>query len=194
MIQSMIKPIVDEREPGVEPKKFVLWLLLVSSIMLFAGLTSAYIVRRGEGEWVYFELPTMFMLNTGVVLLSSLFMQWAYLSAKKDELLYTKIGLLVTIILGILFSIMQYWGWNQMVYNSIYFGFANPSGSFVYVITGLHIVHVIIGIVFLIVMFIQTLRFKVHKKALRGIAICNTYWHFVGILWIYLYTFLYMYR
>lgn len=194
MIQLINKPIVDEREPGVEPKKFVLWLLLVSSIMLFAAFTSAYIVRRGEGEWVVFELPVMFMLNTGVVLLSSVFMQWAYISAKKDELLNTKIGLLITITLGILFSVMQYWGWSQMVYNSIYFGFANPSGSFVYVITALHVAHVVIGIFYLATILIQTYRFKVHKKALRGISMCNTYWHFVGILWIYLYVFLLLNR
>jgi cytochrome c oxidase subunit 3 len=194
MIQTVNKQIIDEREPGVEPKKFVLWLLLVSSIMLFAGFTSAYIVRRGEGEWVVFELPIMFMLNTGIVVLSSVFMQWAYISAKKDELNQTKIGLIVAIVLGILFSIMQYWGWSQMVYNSIYFGFANPSGSFVYVITGLHLAHVIIGILYLLVILIQTLRFKVHKKSIQGIAMCNTYWHFVGILWIYLYVFLLLNR
>jgi cytochrome c oxidase subunit 3 len=194
MIQTVNKQIIDEREPGVEPKKFVLWLLLVSSIMLFAGFTSAYIVRRGEGEWVVFELPIMFMLNTGIVVLSSVFMQWAYISAKKDELNQTKIGLIVAIVLGILFSIMQYWGWSQMVYNSIYFGFANPSGSFVYVITGLHLAHVIIGILYLLVILIQTFRFKVHKKSIQGIAMCNTYWHFVGILWIYLYVFLLLNR
>jgi cytochrome c oxidase subunit 3 len=194
MIQTVNKQIIDEREPGVEPKKFVLWLLLVSSIMLFAGFTSAYIVRRGEGEWVVFELPIMFMLNTGVVVLSSVFMQWAYLAAKKDELNQTKIGLGLAIVLGTLFCIMQYWGWSQMVYNSIYFGFANPSGSFVYVITGLHLAHVVIGILYLITILIQTFRFKVHKKAIRGIAMCNTYWHFVGILWIYLYVFLLLNR
>ncbi len=194
MIQTLNKQIIDEREPGVEPKKFVLWLLLVSSIMLFAGFTSAYIVRRGEGEWVVFELPVMFMLSTGVVVLSSVFMQWAYMAAKKDELNQTKIGLGIAILLGTLFCIMQYWGWSQMVYNSIYFGFANPSGSFVYVITGLHLAHVIIGILYLVTILIQTFRFKVHKKALRGIAMCNTYWHFVGILWIYLYVFLLLNR
>jgi cytochrome c oxidase subunit 3 len=194
MIQLINKKNIDEREPGVEPKTFVLWLLIVSSIMLFAGFTSGYIVRRGEGEWVVFNLPTMFMLNTGVIVLSSIFMQWAYLSAKKDELNNTKIGLTVALVLGILFIIMQYWGWSQMVYNSIYFGFANPSGSFVYAITGVHVLHVIIGIFYLLTILIQTYRFKVHKKAIRGIAMCNTYWHFVGILWIYLYLFLLLNR
>ena len=194
MIQSINKKNIDEHEPGVEPKTFVLWLLIVSSIMLFAGFTSGYIVRRGEGEWVVFNLPTMFMLNTGVIVLSSIFMQWAYLSAKKDELNKTKVGLSIALALGILFIVMQYWGWSQMVYNSIYFGFANPSGSFVYAITGVHVLHVIIGIFYLLTILIQTYRFKVHKKSIRGIAMCNTYWHFVGILWIYLYLFLLLNR
>lgn len=194
MIQAVNKQMIDEREPGVEPKKFVLWLLLVSSIMLFAGFTSAYIVRRGEGEWVVFDLPVMFMLSTGVIVLSSVFMQWAYMAAKKDEIGQTKIALTITFALGVLFSIMQYWGWGQMVYNGIYFGFANPSGSFVYVISGVHILHVIIGLIYLLTILVQTFRFKIHKKALRGIAMCNTYWHFVGILWIYLFVFLLLNR
>ncbi|MES2727506.1 MAG: cytochrome c oxidase subunit 3 [Bacteroidota bacterium] len=194
MIQTLNKQMIDEREPGVEPKKFVLWLLLVSSIMLFAGFTSAYIVRRGEGEWVVFDLPIMFMLSTGVIVLSSVFMQWAYIAAKKDEIGQTKIALTITFALGVLFAVMQYWGWGQMVYNGIYFGFANPSGSFVYVISGVHILHVIIGLIYLLTILVQSFRFKIHKKALRGIAMCNTYWHFVGILWIYLFVFLLLNR
>lgn len=194
MIQAVNKQMIDEREPGVEPKKFVLWLLLVSSIMLFAGFTSAYIVRRGEGEWVVFDLPVMFMLSTGVIVLSSVFMQWAYIAAKKDEIGQTKIALTITFALGVLFSVMQYWGWGQMVYNGIYFGFANPSGSFVYVISGVHILHVLIGLIYLLTILVQTFRYKIHKKALRGIAMCNTYWHFVGILWIYLFVFLLLNR
>ncbi|MES2380489.1 MAG: cytochrome c oxidase subunit 3 [Bacteroidota bacterium] len=194
MIQTLNKQMIDEREPGVEPKKFVLWLLLVSSIMLFAGFTSAYIVRRGEGEWVVFDLPIMFMLSTGVIVLSSVFMQWAYIAAKKDEIGQTKIALTITFALGVLFAVMQYWGWGQMVYNGIYFGFANPSGSFVYVISGVHILHVIIGLIYLLTILVQSFRFKIHRKALRGIAMCNTYWHFVGILWIYLFVFLLLNR
>ena len=75
----------EEENYVINPKKFVLWLLIVASIMLFAGFTSAYIVRRGEGNWEVFELPSLFMVNSIIAVFSSLFMQLAYMSAKKEQ-------------------------------------------------------------------------------------------------------------
>jgi cytochrome c oxidase subunit 3 len=90
-----------EYEGRVHPKKFSLWLLLLGILMLFSGLTSAYIVRKGDGNWFDFEIPTVFLYSTVVILLSSLTMLYAYRSAKNDELHGVKIGLALTIILGI---------------------------------------------------------------------------------------------
>lgn len=185
---------VDEREPGLEPKKFVLWMLIVSSIMLFAGLTSAFIVRRGEGNWDVFALPKMFGYTTGLILLSSAFMFWAVRSAGRDEILKMRVALALTFILGICFGVMQVIGYKELIAQSVYFAFDNPSGSFVYVLTGLHLAHVFIGLCYLAVIFVLSLQYKVHKKNLRAITMCGTFWHFIGVLWIYLYVFLLIYR
>lgn len=182
--------------PGrVNPKKFSLWLLLLGILMLFSGLTSAYIVRKGDGNWFDFELPPIFMYSTIIVLLSSVTMIWAFRAAKRDNITGIKIGLAATIILGIAFVISQYMGWLTLSDQGLHF--VNPkygdkvSASFLIAIAAIHLVHILAGIVYLIVMFINAFRFKIHKKNTLQISMCNTYWHFVGFLWVYLYMFLY---
>ena len=186
---------LQERKATVNPKKFSLWLLLLGILMLFSGLTSAYIVRKGDGNWFDFELPPIFMYSTIIVLMSSLTMIWAYRAAKRDDITGIKIGLAATIILGTAFVISQYLGWLTLSDHGLHF--VNPkygdrvSASFLIAIAAIHLVHILAGIVYLIVMFINTFRFKIHKKNTLQISMCNTYWHFVGFLWVYLYMFLY---
>ena len=185
---------MDERENDfINPKKFGLWLIIVASVMLFAAFTSAYIVRRGEGNWELFDLPAVFAYNLFTIALSSVFMQMAFVSARKDELAKTKMSLIFTFLLGILFCYLQYQGWKDLVKNSVYL-VGNPSGSFIYVISGVHMLHVIGGLVFVAIMLLQTYRYKVHKKSMLYIGMCTTYWHFIGILWAYLFIFFKMYR
>ncbi len=179
----------------VHPKKFSLWLLLISILMLFTGLTSAYIVRKGDGNWFNFELPSVFLYSTIIILLSSLTMIYAFRSAKKDELSGVKIGLFLTLVLGIAFAVSQYFGWLALKGEGLYF--VNPkygdkvSASFLIALAGIHLVHILGGIIFLIVVFAKSLRSKIHKKNTLQIDMCNTYWHFIGLLWVYLYLFLY---
>lgn len=177
---------------GVHPLKFSLWLIIISIIMMFAAFTSAYIVRREEGNWLEFELPTILLVNTVVILLSSITMQWSYVSAKKDNIGSVKLGLIMTLILGIAFLAGQWSGWSELVQNNIYFGGAtsNPSGSFLYVLTGVHGFHLITGLVFVLLTLMSSLKYKVHSKNLLRIQLCTVYWHFLGGLWLYLYFFL----
>ena len=194
MIQTMnTSNIEPETEGGIHPKKFLLWLLIVASVMLFAAFTSAYIVRRGEGNWLLFELPKMFGYNTVIVLLSSFFMQLSVYFAKKDELSKLKISLYATLVTGIIFSVFQYLGWKELIANNVYLA-GNPSESFVYVISAVHLVHILIGLVFIGVVIIKAYLYRVHKTNLLSIQLCTTYWHFVGALWIYLYFFLLLNR
>lgn len=178
----------DQTEGGINPKKFLAWLLIVSSVMLFAAFTSAYIVRRGEGNWLVFDLPPAFTFNVVVVIISSILMQFAYVFAKRDELGKMKGLLLATVLTGVVFGIGQIFGWRQLIENNIYLA-GNPAESFVYIISGVHLLHVLIGIIYLIIVTIKAFQFKVHKKNTLGIYLCTTYWHFVGVLWIYLYLF-----
>lgn len=178
---------------SMDPKKFILWGFIVTIIMLFASQTSAYLVRRAEGNWVEFEIPQIFWYSTIVLILSSISMHWSYLAAKKDNFNTLKIAISITFVLGLAFLGMQFAGWKELVAQNVYF-VGNPSGSFFYVFTLLHGGHLITGLIVLCVTFASAMRLKVHAKSLRRIEICATYWHFLDILWIYLFAFLLYFR
>lgn len=178
-----------DRPLSMHPQKFALWLFLVTVVMIFAALTSAYIVRKGEGNWLDFDLPDLFYYTSGIILLSSITMQWAYYAAKKDNLDVVKIALSITSVLGVAFLVGQVYAWGNLVDIQVYF-VGNPSGSFLYILTGLHGLHLISGIIFLIIVLISTFKYKVHSKSLTRIEMCATYWHFLDALWLYLFFFL----
>ena len=178
-----------EQPISMHPKKFALWLFMVSVVMVFAGLTSAYIVRQAEGNWLEYDLPEIFWITSGIALLSSISLHWAYYSAKKDNFVNLKIGMLLTVLLGIAFLIGQGYSWVAMVDRDVCF-VGNPSGSFLYVFTGLHAAHLISGVIFLIIVLISTLRLQVHAKSMDVMEMATTYWHFLGGLWLYLFMFL----
>ena len=176
---------------SVNAKKFALWLFIVSICMLFAGLTSAYIVKKSDGRWLQFDMPDMFLYSTLVLVLSSIAMHWTYLKAKDNSLKAVKIGITATATIAVVFFYMQYLSWVELVAQDVFL-VGNPSGSFVYIFSGLHLAHLIGGLVFLLVVFLDTMNYKVHSKSMLAIEMCTTYWHFLGGLWIYLYLFLVM--
>lgn len=175
---------------SMNPKKFILWLFIVSIVMIFVSLTSAYIVRQAEGNWKMFELPSIFLYSTIVLLLSSATMHWGYVNAKNDELQKLKIAIGASLFLGILFLWMQMEGWKELVSNKIFFSFSNPSEAFLYVLTGLHAFHLISGLIFIIIVLISAFKQNIHAKNLAQYEMCATYWHFLDGLWLYLYIFL----
>ncbi|MDQ3290652.1 MAG: cytochrome c oxidase subunit 3 [Bacteroidota bacterium] len=181
---------------GIHPLKFTLWVLIMSIIMMFAAFTSAYIVRRDEGNWLEFDLPNGLITNSIIIIVSSLTMQWAYYAAKKDNLNSLKISLLATLGLGLAFLLGQWNVWGELVNNKIFFGgpTSNPSGSFLYVLTGVHGFHLITGLIFLLILIGAAFRYNVHSKNMLRIELCTTYWHFLSVLWVYLYVFLAVYH
>ncbi len=190
MSTANLKMANPEREQyPVHPKKFMLWVFLVSVTMLFAAFTSGMIVRRGDGNWTYFIIPGIFTFTTIVAALSSVTMQWAYFAAKKNNLQALKIALFLTLALGITFSIGQYYGYKALVAMHVFL-VGNPSESFFYVVTGVHLLHIIGGILYLAYVLIRSLQNKVHAGNMLSINLCTTYWHFVGGLWIYLFIIL----
>src|SRR6187402_2399795 len=182
-----------QKQLSMNPKKFALWLFISSVVMLFASLTSAYIVREAEGNWVYFELPRLFYVTSVIVILSSITLQLAYSAAKKDDLQKVKLWIVLTSVLGVAFLVGQFLAWQDLVVNSIYL-VGNPSGSFLYIITGLHALHVVCAVVFLFVVLAAAFQFKVHSQRLAQMEMCLTYWHFLSVLWLYLFVFLLMTR
>ncbi|QNH63270.1 cytochrome c oxidase subunit 3 [Hymenobacter sediminicola] len=185
---------LEEKEPGtgLHPMRLLLILMIVSIIMMFAAFTSGFIVRREEGNWREFDLPISLLYNTIVIVLSSATMQWAYASAKRDELGRVKLAMGLTVLLGLAFLAGQWFSWGDLVAGRTYFGGvdANPSGSFVYVLMGVHGFHLITGLIFLVKTYLKTLRYQVHSRQMMPIANCTIYWHFLGALWLYLYLFL----
>ena len=184
---------------GIHPLKFVLWILLGSVTMMFAAFTSGYLVRRADGNWLMFDLPDMFYWSSAIIILSSIFMQLAYFFAKKDEITKLKFSMLITFVLGCIFLAMQWQGWHDMLHAGILLGSkggvdANPAGSFVYVISGVHAVHIIGGLVFLLVTLVKAFQYKIHAKNMITIALCNTFWHYLGALWLYLFFFMLLNR
>ncbi|TAH25605.1 MAG: heme-copper oxidase subunit III [Cytophagales bacterium] len=181
-----------ERPLSMHPKKFALWLFICTVIMIFGALTSAFIVRKADGNWLEFELPVLLWVNTIIILFSSATLQWSYFSAKRDNINNLKIGIAITFFLGILFVIGQFYAWKELVSMGVYFGgsSSNPSGSFIYVLTGLHALHLVSGIIFLLFVLVASFQYKVHSKNMVRIEMCATYWHFLDFLWIYLFGFL----
>lgn len=193
-VHMNMRKVPEQQGLGVHPKKFTVWLLIIGMIMLFAGFTSAYIVRRAEGNWFQFELPSMFTFTTIIAVLGSISMFWAQRAAKRDELEQVKLALGLTLTLGIAFCYGQYLAAVEMIDNGLYFVNndmpSKISASFLYVIAGVHLAHIFGGLIYLTVMLVKSFQLKIHKKATLGISMCATYWHFVGILWIYLFLFL----
>ena len=75
-----------EQPLSMHPKKFAMWLFIVTVVMIFAAFTSAHIVRQADGDWLIYDIPQMLWVTSGIILLSSVTMQWAYMAAKKDKL------------------------------------------------------------------------------------------------------------
>lgn len=181
----------DTRRNKIHPLKFALWAGCASILMMFAAFTSAYIVRHAQGNWLEFRLPDIFFVSTALILMSSLTLHGAFRAFSKGAESKYKMLLLATFGLGIGFIISQYYGWLAMRDIGIFLD-GNPSGSFVYVISGVHAAHVLggIGALALALYHAFLLRFQVTPTRKLRLELTLTYWHFVDFLWIYLLFFL----
>lgn len=175
---------------GLHSHKLMLFIAMGSITMMFAGLTSAYLVKRAHGNWMEFALPNEFLISSLIILLSSVFVQLATKAVKNNERNKFVMFTGITIILGFLFGYFQILGWQALTNMGVYL--VEPSsaaGSFLYVISGLHTLHIVGGLVFLIIMFIKGIIGNgIYKKPI-GMELTSIYWHFVDALWIYLFVF-----
>jgi cytochrome c oxidase subunit 3 len=176
----------------IHPYKFTLWVAMGSIIMMFAGLTSAYIVKRNQANWQGFDLPVIFTYSTVVILLSSITMQLALRNFRQRKMAAYRQFIAVTAILGAAFIAMQWTGFttlNNMGIKLIGPG-SNVSGSFLAVIAGMHMLHVLGGIVVLVVILLKAFAGKTRNYSVVPVEVTTQYWHFVDLLWIYLFVFL----
>ncbi len=176
----------------IHPHKLALYLSLGSITMMFVALTSAYVVKKAGGNWLEYKLPNIFYYNTLAIVLSSIFLQLSYVGFKKGKEQQYKLMLIAAFLMGIVFVIMQYKGWTELMDMGILLS-GNPSGSFVYMISGFHALHVLGGIVALILslVFAYKLPYKPTRRRKNRFELVLHYWHFIGILWVYLLLFLF---
>ena len=185
--------VVMEQRKKIHPHKFTLWVGIGSLLMMFAGLTSAYIVKRNLANWQTFDLPHFFWFSTAAILLSSLTIFLAGKAFKQREMKKYRSLLIATLVLGVIFIVFQLLGFQQLYAKEITLT-GNVSYSFMYVIVFLHAAHVVGGLVALIVLFAGAFSKKTRTYNSVPVELVSTYWHFVDILWIYLLIFLILIR
>jgi cytochrome c oxidase subunit III len=179
---------VSTQRNRIHPHKFTLWVAIASIIMMFAGLTSAYIVKSGTAGWQTVKTPTFFWWSTLTMLLSSLSMQMALRAFKQRDMSQFRVLLLTTLALGVTFVVLQWQGFSWLWSHGVRFA-GSGAGQFLYIIFGLHALHVIGGLVALVVIALKQFFSKVRSYNSTGVEVMSTYWHFVDILWIYLLVF-----
>ncbi len=182
-----------DREKQDRSKKMMLWFGIISLLMGFAGWTSAYIVSSSREDWIRdLELPSSFYISTVLILISSL----TYILAKKAVLnMNSKLAttmLLVTLGLGITFIVLQFLGFQQMLANGYYF--TGPTSSikmsYIFLIAAVHIAHVVAGLISLLTVLYNQIKEKYTSEEYLGMSLGATFWHFLGLLWLYLILFM----
>jgi|TARA_B110000240_G_scaffold153242_1_gene169896 cytochrome c oxidase subunit 3 len=186
----------EKQEIKFKTSKNMMWVGIATMVMLFMGFTSAYIVRQEEGQWLVFDLPNILFVSTFIILMSSVSMVWATRSAKKDNQKGVKNGLLITLILGVSFAVCQYFAWVEIYDLGVFWAGveSNAAGSYLYLITGLHLAHLFAGILSLIYTFARSLQGAYSSSNSLGLEVAALYWHFLDALWVYLFLFLYYIR
>lgn len=181
-------PSGDRGKKKMHPHKFTLWVAIGSIVMMFAGLTSAFIVKSNQTGWVPVVMPKVFWASTAAMLISSITLQIALRSFKQREMRQYRLFIGVTLLLGLAFVALQWMGFQQLWAQQVTFRGAG-AGQFLYVIFGLHALHVAGGIIALLVMLIKAFAGKIKLYSSIPVEVAATYWHFVDLLWIYLLVF-----
>jgi cytochrome c oxidase subunit 3 len=177
-----------QQRQKIHPHKLTMWIAIGSLVMMFAGLTSAFIVKSNQPGWKDVQVPQVFWYSTLVIIASSIIVQMALRSFKQRELSRYRMLIAVTCILGLLFIILQVIGFSNLWEQGIRLK-GSGAAQFLYVIFGLHAVHVAGGIIALLVMFIRAFFGKTKSYNPVPVEVAATYWHFVDLLWIYLFVF-----
>jgi cytochrome c oxidase subunit 3 len=176
--------------------KMLLWFAMISMFMMFAGLTSAYVVSTSRPDWLKdFVLPNAFIVSTAIIIASSITFHLAKRSMQKDDRNTTTTLLLVTLALGIAFIVAQFYGFRAVIESGYYFTGANSTvtTSFLYIVTLVHLAHLFAGIIVLLVVIYNHFKQKYNSSQTLGIELGAMFWHFLDILWVYLFLFFYFY-
>ena len=172
----------------IHPMKFALYVGCASVMMIFAALTSAYVVRHGAGNWLEFKMPMPFFYSTAVILLTSLTLHIAYKAYKTNKEKVFKSMLVISLLLSVAFLVLQYQGWLGLGAIGLPLK-TNASGDFVYALSWLHAAHVLGGVTVIIITSLRAFstKFSFSENRRLRLELTLTYWHFVDILWVYIF-------
>ncbi len=184
---------VSEQRQRIHPYKFNLWIALGSIVMLFGGFTSAYVVMHARDNWIQFVLPGIFWFSTAVIICSSITMHLTVKSFKEHRMGSYKKLITLTAILGLVFMVSQFIGFVDLYGQGIKLTW-NVSAALLYVITTTHMLHVLGGVVALLIIFARAYRKHIRSYDPVPVEVAAIYWHFVDILWIYLFLFFQLIR
>ncbi len=187
----------------IHPQKFMMWLAMASISMAFAGLTSGFMVREAQGNWRLYHLPAVFTYSTIAIFISSITMIMGVRAFKARQMPRYRMLISATLLLGVVFGVLQFAGFYQLYHIAQQVRIngqvlnetatvrltGNPSESFLFVIAGLHLAHLLGGLIALLFVFFRAFRTKVKTYNATGLEIVASYWHFLDILWIYLFVF-----
>ncbi|GAB3547853.1 cytochrome c oxidase subunit 3 [Spirosoma fluminis] len=181
-----------------EPFRFMVWLGIGSSVMLFTILLVAYVIRQTGPGWADIKLPNVFLLSTVVIMLSSLTLNNANQAFQHERFPSYRTNMATTLVLGTLFILLQGWGWRQLIRAGVGLE-GNPAGGFIYIISGVHLLHILIGLILIVISLIEAMRrrlyidsfvYSVNPPNRLKLKLLTLYWHFVDVLWLALFVFL----
>lgn len=184
---------IELKEGKRKTAKPMMWISMVSMTMMFAGLTSAYVISSNREDWVSFEIPQAFMASTVLILLSSLTLFLSKTALRKDNRKWTTIFIVLTLIFGLGFVWQQYQGFEELKAMGLFFTGpqSEVSSSMLLVIVFAHVLHVFIGVICLLVMIYKHLRGKYAGNDMLGFELGAIFWHFLDLLWVGLFCFFY---
>ena len=189
---------IDEHKARTDRSyKLLLLVSMVSMIMVFAGLTSAFVVSKSRDDWMKdFQLPSAFFWSTAVIIISSLTFHLSKVAIRKNDQKLTSVWLLVTLALGGLFVFLQFKGFEQIVADGHYFTGAasNVTTTFLFVLAVVHLLHLFAGIFSLLIIIFKHFKLKYNSSQYLGIELGVMFWHFLDLLWLYLFLFLYFFK
>lgn len=186
-----------DRHKESRAKKMMLWFGIISMAMMFAGLTSAYVVSKSRPDWVTdLQMPSAFIWSTIVIFISSLTIMFAKKAVEKDDRKQATMGLLATLVLSIAFIYLQFESFSELISSGFYFtgSESTVTTSFIYIVVLAHLAHLAGGIIVLLVIIYNHFKQRYFPGQTLGLELGATYWHFVDGLWIYLFLFLYFFR
>ena len=193
----MSSSINEIKERNARSYKLILLFAMVSMFMMFAGLTSAFVVSKSRADWIdNFRLPSAFYFSTAAIIGCSITFHLAKKAIQKNNRNATTSFLLATFALGIVFVILQFVGFRQIVDSGYFFtGSASSiTTTFLYIVTIVHLAHLAGGMISLLIIIYNHFKQKYNSTQTLGIELGAMYWHFLDFLWIYLFLFLYFFK